>query len=107
MEVEVSNINIITPDYGKGDDDFWINIQIDISEVGKPGAEVFTANVVSPTRLTKVLENNSVLLGKGLLISKSYNAKNLKKSLDNLVKGINANTWKEFVNEFSRYFQIL
>lgn len=101
MTFVVRNLNIISSDYGTNEDDFWITLAVDISEIGGFGSEVFNVNVVGIGRLSKIIENEDIL-GKGIIISKSYNQKSVTHIFTNLIKNIN--TWAELSQELSKYF---
>ena len=104
MKLEVSNINIITSDIGDSHEDFWINIEIDISEIGNYGAETFTANIVSVERLIRITESGNIL-GRGIIICKEYDEIELNNIFENLIKKISASSWDEFIKEFEKYFE--
>lgn len=106
MKFEISNINIITPDFGVAPNDFWLNIEIDISEIGGYGAETFNANIASVERLKRITESGCIL-GKGMIICKDYNEIAVQNIIETLVSKIAANSWDEFCIEFEKYFDRL
>lgn len=106
MKFKLENINVIKEDFGEAYDDFWANIEIDISGSGEQGAESFSVNIVSVARLKKIAEG-SPLLGKGIIICKDYDEKAIRDILDNLVKAIEVDNWDDFCSQFEKYFERL
>jgi hypothetical protein len=103
MKFEIASINVITEDFGPIQDDFWINIEIDITKSGDYGAESFSANVVSVKRLERITESNPAL-GRGMIICKENEENAIRNIVQRLIEKSTADSWEEFCLEFEKYF---
>lgn len=106
MKFTIANINIITKDLGVSNDDFWVNAEVDISEIGGYGAETFSVNFVGISRIKRITENEN-LMGRGLIIGKEYHEAALRRIIENLLERINTDNWEGFCVAFEKYFDHL
>lgn len=105
MKFEISNLNIITSNYGVLEDDFWVTLQIDISEKNGKGSEVFNVSVVSCKRLIKIVESEQVVVGRGLIIANEFTKELVIEIFEKLLTKSSANNWKDLLNDLSKYFE--
>ena len=100
---DLVGLNIGTENWGNNPDDFWIVVQADIGPNNGKGSETFTFNVTSPKRLSLLLQESSIEIGRGLLIMEDYNIRKIESSIAKLIENCIANTWYEVVLLLTRY----
>jgi immunity protein 8 of polymorphic toxin system len=103
MKFEISSINIISSHQGNSKEDFWINLQVDVSAIDDHGAETFNVNVVGVDRLKSIVETED-LIGRGLIVSTNFNETRLRRMFENLLVKIKADNFDDLCLEFERYF---
>jgi hypothetical protein len=104
---EISGFNVIASDLGDSEYDFWIKVQVDISEVNDFGAETFDINVVGTDRLIRIVGDGEYRFGRGLIISNRFIESEVRDVLKRLIEGIDANTFEELCNGLEKYFRPL
>lgn len=107
MKFEISSLNIISSDYSNLEDDFWVNLQVDISEIGGEGAEVFNINVVGCGRISKIIEGNNILMGRGIIIAKNFTSQLVINIIEDLIIKKQLDNWQTLISELSKHFDYL
>ena len=61
--------------------------------------------VVSPSRLSRIIETENIVIGRGLLIMSDFNIEIVKKTIEKLLQGIKGETWGDVALQVSKYAQ--
>lgn len=99
----LSGLNTIENSWGDNDSDFWIQVQAEIGPQYGNGSELFTFSAVSPTRLVRLVEENSIVLGRSMLIMLDFNINIVRNAIEKILDGIEGETWEEVANVISKY----
>ena len=108
MKLEIQTIwspNLNPPSEGLPDDlvDFEIFMQVSLGEAGKPGGEVFTFNVSSPSALAKIESNRFI---SHTLVLDSFDWERINKRLEKLLlHTVSCMSWNEVIKSLSGYLR--
>ena len=108
MKLEIQTIwspDLSPPSEGLPDDleDFDILMQVSLAEAGKPGGEVFSFNVSSPSALVR-LESNRFISHTPVL--ESFNWKSIKNRIEKLLSHTaSCRDWNEVIKNLSGYLK--
>lgn len=99
----IKTFTVLCEDWGESEFDFWVTIQADIGPSDSQGSETFSFSAVSIERLSKVLMDGKVEIGRSLFIQKDYNLQEVRNTLEKLLNNCKAYEWKEVSMLISRY----
>lgn len=90
MKLELKAFNVIFENWGDDIDDFFLNCQIDIGYENKQGAEVYSLDVISSKRLSKIIKGTQVEIGKGYFITNDYSKITIIETVKRIINTINS-----------------
>lgn len=108
MKLEIQTIwspDLNPPSEGLPDDleDFDILMQVSVSEAGKPGGEVFSFNVTSPSSLAQIVSNRFI---SHTLVLDYFDWESIQKRLAKLLKHTaSCRNWSEVIKSLSGYLK--
>ncbi len=104
--LERKAFTIVYEDWGDEINDFYISFQVDIGPRDIIGAsDMFSFNVVSTTRLRKIIEYTELEVGRGYLIMNEYNLARIQETVDRIIKKCEVDDILESMKNLSRYFR--
>ncbi len=86
MKLEIKAYNVIYQDWGEEVDDFYLLCQIDIGLEHRLGSEIYSLDIISPKRLLRLVQGNSIEIGKGYFITSDYNQNKIRERIDKIIK---------------------
>jgi len=85
---------------------FCISFQVDIGcEDILGSADMFTFDVVSPTRLEKIVEDTNIEIGRGYLIMNDFNVNYIESMVNNIISKCKNEEYDIAMNAISKYFR--
>ncbi|UTR13932.1 immunity 8 family protein [Salipaludibacillus sp. LMS25] len=93
-------------DWGSDESDFIVHLHIDIGEIatGFP-TDLFTVDVVSPKRLSKILLVDDMIIGTGYFIMDDFNINIVREKIERLIKISHDNSYEKMICNLSKYFR--
>ncbi|MGF9910334.1 Imm8 family immunity protein [Brevibacillus porteri] len=93
-------------DWGTDLDDFYISFEVDIGCKDIIGsADMFTFEVVSPKRLSKIVSDSNIEIGRGYLIMNDFNINQVQQVVNNIVKKCQNEDYNLAMKDISKYFR--
>ncbi|MFE4201757.1 Imm8 family immunity protein [Aneurinibacillus aneurinilyticus] len=93
-------------DLGEGVDDFYITYNVDIGPVEINGAsDTFSFELVSPTRLDRMLGQDNIIIGRGHFIARDFNIKSLEATINRIIKKCEDDDIERAYENLSKYFR--
>ncbi|MFS1514411.1 Imm8 family immunity protein [Chengkuizengella sp. SCS-71B] len=93
--------------WGEDDNDFYIQFQV---YVGVPNikfsSNLLTFDVVSPTRLSEILETSIIEVGHGYLIMNDFNINTINATIKGIMKNCKSNDYDTYLEKLSKYFRL-
>lgn len=103
MKFELSDITVISADYGELQEDFHVRVQVIITEKASYASYHFNANVVGKERINKWIDQKVPIDNHGLFISYNYDSDNMRSIIEKLLKKINAKTTEQLKEGLSKF----
>ncbi|SDC37853.1 Immunity protein 8 [Terribacillus halophilus] len=105
--LEIKSIVKDIEDWGEDADDFIVSFEIDVGEQDIPAAsDMLTFSVISPKRLSKVLDKVDIEIGHGYLLMKDFNIRNMQLYLENIMNKCKDEDYDIYLNNLARYFKL-
>lgn len=104
--IVVKAITNINEDWGEEADDFFISYQVDVGLENVLGAtDMFSFDVISPKRLSKMLESTYIEVGRGLLLMNDFDQNKVINTVERLVKISQEEKEEDTLSNLSKYFR--
>ncbi|WP_047154920.1 Imm8 family immunity protein [Aneurinibacillus tyrosinisolvens] len=104
--VELKALTIINEEWGEGEDDFIVFLQIDIGEITIDApSDLFTINVVSPRRLSKILKESEIEIGHGYFIMNDFNFSIIERKILRIIEISQNKSYEKSICILSKYFR--
>jgi hypothetical protein len=92
--------------WGDDPDDFYVSFELYVGEHDIPGfSDCFTFIIVSPKRLSRMLESTEIEIGHGYFIMKDFNLKTINTTIENIMKKCKDEDYEKYINNLSQYFK--
>ncbi|MFP7170751.1 Imm8 family immunity protein [Terribacillus halophilus] len=105
--LEIKSIVGDIENWGEDKDDFIVSFEIDVGEQDIPAAsDMLSFSVISPKRLSKILDKVDIEIGHGYLLMKDFNIQNVQSSLENIVNKCKDEDYDIYLNNLARYFKL-
>lgn len=107
MKVEIKNItspDILNFEYYNPEDkkSFSFLLELEIGELGKDGADLFTIEVCTPKWLIENYQTKDIIFGQNKIIVFEYDIKNIIDVIEKYLDSLYGDTWKDIVNQISK-----